>query len=619
MKRAMNQALLVVGLLLISNGLKAQVAGRISGYVRDPSGAVIAGAAVSAVSEEQHLRRTTTSDNTGFYDLVAMPPGSWVISADRPGFEKQVQTGVMLTTAQLLRLDMTLKVGAVQSEVTVVSSASLVNTVNQTLSGLVDDRRVQDLPLNGRNIMSMAGILPGVTNITAPQELGNTRAGPAMAVNGGRQVDNNFTFNGANFTHFGQTTGMNYPPPDAVQEVQIQTHNFDSQYGNSAGSQVSVVSKKGTNGFHGAAWEFLRNDQLNARSFFQPKRLTTRQNQAGGSGGGPIKRDRLFFFGYYQKLWNRPQSGSTVALVPSDAQRNGDFTALRTALKNPNDALTGQPYTDSSGRPCVQGNMILPGCISPAAKNILDQFIPHTPNGSFVGVVPTPSSNYSYMGRIDYLQSIKHNIYGHFYVDSYQQTFANGNIQPFVTGARAVQNKDFSLTSTYTLKPTLINEVTFDYLHATSSDTPNKQYTPSSLGIPLPPGLNGEGISTSVSGYFNLNTADPNAQDYINWHLRESMTWIHGRHSLKWGYEMYKVDFTLNSKFTNGRSVTFSGAQTGDAMADFLLGNFDQLSVTFGQPGSNPVQWKHFFYIQDEFKAARRFTLTFGTRWEPYF
>src|SRR5438874_8307785 len=157
MKRATAQALFVVGLLLISNGLKAQVAGRISGYVRDPSGAVIAGAAVSAVSEEQQLRRTTTSDNTGFYDLVAMPPGSWVISADRPGFEKQVQTGVMLTTAQLLRLDMTLKVGAVQSEVTVVSSASLVNTVNQTLSGLVDDRRVQDLPLNGRNIMSLAG------------------------------------------------------------------------------------------------------------------------------------------------------------------------------------------------------------------------------------------------------------------------------------------------------------------------------------------------------------------------------------------------------------------------------------------------------------------------------
>src|SRR5262249_51099563 len=178
---------------------------------------------------------------------------------------------------------------------------------------------------------------------------------------------------------------------------------------------------------------------------------------------------------------------------------------------------------------------------------------------------------------------------------------------------------DYSLSSTYTVSPTLINEATFDYMHAASSDEPNKQYTPSSLGIPLPPGLNGEGISTSVSGYFNLSTADPNAQDYINWHFRDSMTWIRGRHTLKWGYELYKVDFTLNSKFTNGRSVSFSGASTGDALADFTLGVFDQLSVTFGQPGSNPIAWKHFFYFQDEFKVAPRFTLTIGTRYEPYF
>src|SRR5438128_2739857 len=160
--------------------------------------------------------------------------------------------------------DPILKVGAIQSEVTVASTATLVNTTNQTLSGLVDDRRVQDLPLNGRNILGLAGILPGVTTVFAPQEINNTRAGPSMSVNGGRAVDNNFTFNGANFVHFGQTTGLNYPPPDAVQEVRIQTHNFDSQYGNSAGSQVSVTSKAGSNSFHGTAWEFLRNDQLNA-------------------------------------------------------------------------------------------------------------------------------------------------------------------------------------------------------------------------------------------------------------------------------------------------------------------------------------------------------------------
>ena len=170
-----------------------------------------------------------------------------------------------------------------------------------------------------------------------------------MSVNGGRSVDNNYTFNGANFTHFGQTTGMNYPAPDAVQEIRVQTHNFSAEFGNNAGSQVTVTSKSGSNQFHGTAWEFLRNDKLNARSFFQPRRPTTRQNQAGASAGGPVKKDKLFVFGYYQKLWNRPEVGSTVTIVPTDAQRLGDFSASRVALRNPTDGLTGQPLTASSG------------------------------------------------------------------------------------------------------------------------------------------------------------------------------------------------------------------------------------------------------------------------------
>lgn len=604
--------------LVFSCAMHAQVAGRISGFVRDATGAVVAGATVTATSAEQQLKRATTSNGTGFYDLQAIPPATYEILVENAGFEKQLQRGVTLTTGQSLRLDVELKLGAVQSEVTVTSTATLVNTTSTALSSLVDDRRVQDLPLNGRNVMGLAGILPGVTNVFAPQEMTNTRTGPSMAVNGGRAVDNNFTFNGANFTHFGQTTGLNYPPPDAVQEVRIQTHNFDSQYGNSAGSQVSVTSKAGSNALHGSAWEFLRNDQLNARSFFQPKRPTIRENQAGAAAGWPIKKDKLFVFGYYQKLWNRPQSGSAVALVPTAAQRGGDFTGLSATLKDPNDPLTGKPLTDSTGRPCVQGNVILPGCLSPAAQKIL-QFIPQSPNGTYASLIATPSGNYSYMTRVDYLQGVKHTIYGHAFVDSYQQTFANGNIQPFVTGARKVDNQDFSITSTYTFSPNLINEATFDYMHSSSSDTPNKQYPPSTLGIPIPPGLNNATMSTNVNGYFNLATADPNAQDYINWHFRDSMTWIHGRHAVKWGYEMYKVDFTLNSAFTNTRSVTFSGAATGNAMADYMLGVFDQLSVVFGQPGSNPVAWKQFFYVQDEFKATPRLTLTIGTRWEPYF
>ncbi|MFN0106887.1 MAG: carboxypeptidase regulatory-like domain-containing protein, partial [Bryobacteraceae bacterium] len=343
----------------------AQVTGSISGFVRDPSGAAVVGAAVTARSTEQQLTRNTVTDSTGFFNILALPSGTFDVTTAVTGFERQVQNGVRLSLAENLRLDFTLKVGSVQSEVTVNSTATLVNTTSQTLSGLVDDRRVQDLPLNGRNVMSLARILPGVLNVNAPQEMGNTRAGPNMSVNGGRSADNNFTFNGANFTHFGQTTGLNFPPPDAVQEIRIQTHNFTSEYGNNSGSQVSITSKAGTNQFHGSAWEFLRNDKLNARSFFQPRRPTSRQNQAGAAGGGPIRKDKLFGFGYYQKLWNRPESGSTQALVPTDAERAGNFTGAA-ALRNINDPLTGRPMTDATGQPCVAANIVARGCISKA-------------------------------------------------------------------------------------------------------------------------------------------------------------------------------------------------------------------------------------------------------------
>jgi hypothetical protein len=457
--------------------------------------------------------------------------------------------------------------------------------------------------------------------------MANSRGGPTMSVNGGRAVDNNFTFNGANFTQFGQTTGINFPPPDAVQEIRIQTHNFSNEYGNSAGSQVSVTSKAGTNSFHGVAWEFLRNDKLNARSFFQPVRPTSRQNQTGAAAGGPIKKNKLFFFGYYQKLWNRPQSGSAVALVPTDPQRAGDFSSLNTKLKNPNNSVTGQPMLDSSGRPCVNNNIISPSCINPAAETILNKFVPHSSTGSVLSLVPTPSGNYSTMGRLDSIQGTKHNLYGHWFIDHYNQTFSGGNALStalpsgtlnYMTGSRVVDDKDFSVTSTYMFSPTLLNELTVDYLHSYSRDSKNASYPPQSLGINLPEGSQGEDLAINVTGLFSLGAANPAAMDYRNWHGRDSMSWIRGRHTMKWGYELYRVAWYLNTN-ANIRDVSFSGAFTGNGMADFMLGYFDTMDVYYGNPSSRPLGWKHYFYWQDEFKVNGRLTLTYGVRYEPYF
>ena len=262
-------ALLTVA--LVAAPAAAQVAtGNITGYVKDASGAAIPDVTVTAKMVEQQTSRTAQTNAEGFYNLLSLPPGKYEITFEVKGFQKQTQTGLELTVGQNLRVDSALQLGSVETQVTVSSQAPLVDTTSATITGLIDDQRVQDLPLNGRNVIALARILPGVLNVNAPQSMGDARGGPEMDVNGGRPNMNLFTFNGGYFNNPSRNTGINFPPPDAIQEVRIQTHNFSAEYGRNPGSQVNVVSKTGTNEFHGAAWEFLRNDALNARNFFSP-------------------------------------------------------------------------------------------------------------------------------------------------------------------------------------------------------------------------------------------------------------------------------------------------------------------------------------------------------------
>ena len=351
--------------LHLSMNVEAQVAGTISGYVRDESGAVVPGVDVKATMLGQKVTRSTVSDETGFFNLLAMPRGNYVIEAQLPGFATERSTAE-LTAGQNLRVDFKMNLGQLQEVVEVSAAAALVETRSATMSGLVDDRRVQELPLNGRNVVELARTLPGITDVQASQEMGSTRGGPTLIVHGASRGQNNFTLNGSNFTNFSQTAGFNPPPPDAVQEIRVQTSTFSAEYGNNAGAQVSMVTKAGSNDFHGSVWEFHRNDKLNARSFFQPRRPKQRQHQPGASAGGRLLPNKLFYFGSFQALSNRAEAGSSQALVPTDAQRLGDFSGLSTALRNPVDPITGRPFADASGPSCVSANGINPNCISPA-------------------------------------------------------------------------------------------------------------------------------------------------------------------------------------------------------------------------------------------------------------
>jgi carboxypeptidase family protein/TonB-dependent receptor-like protein len=595
--------------------LYAQVGGTISGYVQDQGGGAMPGATVTAESGGRQLVRSTTTNATGFFDFQALPRGTYVVKVAMSGFETQVQKDVEVTAGANVRLDYALKVGGLAEEVVVSGRTTMVETRNATQSNLIDDQRVQDLPMNGRNVVALAGTYAGVTAIRASQDTSDGRQGPIMSVNGGNQNHNLFTLNGAVFTHFNQTTGFNPPPPDAIQEIRIQTHNFSAEYGHTAGSQVSIVSKAGTNQFHGTAWEFHRNSALNAKSFFQTRKPQQRQNQSGASAGGAIVRNKLFWFGSYQRLWDRSEAGSSQTIVPTDAQRAGNFTALSSQLRNPVDPITGAAFTDSSGAPCVAGNIISPGCISPVSKLLLQQYVPTSPSGTVVTLSPAPRDHAVYMARGDYHFSGKNQLNAHFFADRSDSSSWPGNLNYVQQGVFSDVNQ-FGVSDTHIFSPRLVNEATFSYLTSRSGGGALTQIAPRDQGVNVDVGNDGRGMSYSVSGSINLSYPGVNAQDYTSWQVKDTMTFNVGNHTLKWGYEFIRPVFEFNLALT--RSASFTGIRTGNAVADFMIGAFDNSTIEFGIADHSPRTVKHQMFIEDSYKVHPHLTLDYGLRYEPF-
>jgi outer membrane receptor protein involved in Fe transport len=593
--------------------------GNIAGYAKDTSGAAIPDVTVTAKMVEQQTTRTTQTDSEGFYNMLALPPGRYEMTFEGKGFQKQTETGLVLTVGQNLRVDSTLQLGSVETQVTVGAEAPLVDTTSATISGLIDDRRVVDLPLNGRNIMSLARILPGVLNVNAPQSMGDARGGPEMDVNGGRPNMNLFTFNGGYFNNPSRNTGINFPPPDAIQEVRIQTHNFSAEYGRNPGSQVNVVSKAGTNEFHGAAWEFLRNDALNARNFFSPSVPSLKQNQFGAAAGTRIIRDKLFVFGTYEGLRDHRQAQTVESFLPSAAERAGDFTASGATLTNPVDPITNQPLTDASGNPCVANNKIAPGCLSPVTQKLLG-FVPQTPSNTLVALASNPRVGDLFMTRGDWNHSEKHRVYGSFYYANNSQDsplLASGGTIPgymsesFVTNTRNVVANDI-----YTFSPSLINQFTFSFLNSGSNQLQGKKVDPSEFGINMPQYVPGGSVNVNVGGNFVLGSGFTTRFFSHNYQFRDSMNWIKGRHNFKFGFELLHLQF--EQIFIGSPNFSFNGTRSGDPFADFMLGAFNSLQLNFGVRDTNTTTNAMSGFFQDEWKVTPRFTLTLGIRYEPF-
>ncbi len=608
--------------LLLSSVARGQVSGTMSGNVTDTSGAVVPDAKLTATIEGRGTTFSATTNTEGYYIFTALEPGTYTLSVEKQGFEHYLQKGLDVSVRQNLRVDVSLVVGAVSQSVTVTGGARQVDTVSATVSGLVNDQRIVDLPLNGRNVIDLASVLPGVLNVNASEAVTYAISGPTMNVNGGRGNWNFFTLDGAYFLNGGRNTGLNYPPPDAVQEFRMQTASFDAQYGFNAGSQMAVVSKTGTNMFHGDVYEFLRNTVLDTRNWFSSSVPALIRNQFGGTAGGAIKKDKIFYFGSFQALNEHPQAVANESVVPTGPERTGDFTgASGVVLTDPTNSVTGASLTTPSGALCVNNNIIDPSCISPVAQKVLSSIpTPGNAAGTIVAVGASPVHVYNYFGRMDFNLSPKNVLFGHFYLDhnATVDPTAGGTLSTFMSDSYGLQTTMAVLSDTYTIKPNVVNQALVSFMRSASRAAPNKTFTPTDLGMVNMPQYDPTGgISDYVSGAFTTDSSfvasDAKSNNY---QLRDSITWIHGRHTIAFGGEdLFPTSYVQHS--LQQPTFIFSGSRSGNPLADFMLGSYSELQMMFSGIDENSYTNQPDLFFQDTFKVTPRFTLTMGLRWEP--
>src|SRR6202451_3115886 len=329
MRSAKTLTLFLVALLTVSNVAAQQITGSIRGTVSDPSGAVVQAAAVTAKQIETGLTRLAVTDKQGEYVLVELPIGHYQLEVQAKGFETYLQQGISLDVDQTATVAVHLKLGSEKQRVEVSANATMVQPTVSSLGQTVMEREILDLPLDGRNFSQLGLLQPGVVPLTPGllEAGGPARQNQAYAVDGQRPESNNFMIDGADNESSVDGGFVLRPPIDAIAEFKILSHNANAEFGRNTGSTTNIVTRSGTNSFHGAAWEFLRNDAMDSSDYFTQGIQPLKQNQFGATFGGPILKDKTFFFGYYEGFRNR--EGETVpATVLLLAERQGNFAEL---------------------------------------------------------------------------------------------------------------------------------------------------------------------------------------------------------------------------------------------------------------------------------------------------
>jgi len=592
----------------------ADPTGAITGSVTDPTGASIAGAKVTAVSVSTGLTRSTVTGENGVYLLPLIPVGGYTVSIERTGFRRYEQRGIEVKADSTDSVDVALQLGSAADTVTVEANAEMIETRSGTLSQVVGTMKIVDLPLNGRNAATLVLLSPGTADLGAGNSRGSgdTLQGASypgaqsITSNGSRADGVNYHLDGgSNIDHY---TNVNnpFPNPDALEEFSVQTNNYSAEFGRASGAVVNVITKSGTNAYHGDVFEFLRNGALNARNYFAPIHDQLKRNQFGGTFGGPIKKDRLFFFGSYQGTQIRNISEGNSAFVLTDAQRRGDFSSVNRQLVDP---ITRAPFP---------GNKIPASQIDPVTAKLLPLLpIPGSSDGLLVFARPAKEHENQFLGRADYNLS-KQRIYGRYFYTRYPRDAVSGaqNLIQSLGGFEFF-NQSASVSHTYTFTPTFVNNFIASWNYNDGNALSGAPFSLPSLGLPIATQTPPE-IRVEVTGFFTINTGAPGEFRRENYHFADSAHWVMGKHEIAFGGDFLRMKVDLINSFRQGGRFRFRGTKyTGDARADFLVGILDRFQQGGGEYAARRGNLGSLF-VQDNIHVSRKLSLNLGLRWDPF-
>ena len=606
--------------------------GTIVGTVTDTTGAVIPSAKVKVTDESTSISRETNANEQGYFVVPGLRPSTYSVTIEAAGFGASVRKGIILQADETATLNQTVSVQQSTEIVEVKAEANQVNTATSTVNEVVDQRRVVELPLNGRNAASLLLVVAGA--IPAPGndvDQGNTKTFPTtvtVSTNGSRQNQVSFRLDGANNNDLYTNANQPFPFPDALQEFSVQTANYSAKYGGNAGGVVNVVTRAGSNEVHGNGFEFVRNAEFNARNFFAATRDQLKRNQFGGTIGGPIviphlyngKNKDFFFFGY-QGTRIRNIGGTTSFIAPTAANVNGDFSNVLNASDPANPFAKATTVIDPLTGTAFPGNKIPASRFDPAAVAFF-KYIPIVSggNGRIFYSVPLAQNFDEYLGRVDHSFSEKDRLTGRYFFDRFQNAgFLDKTDYLSNSNFSVINSQNAMLSETHVVSATALNEARISF----SRETSNRGPAPGSISLAdLGAKLYQPGVKTiegiNVSGFFNPSQTDPAAFIRNQYNLSDDFNWVLGKHSLSFGASATRGQVLLRNQFRTSGSYTFTADVTNDALASFLLGYVRTFTQGFGEFKDNILNsWSS--YVQDDFHISRRLTLNLGLRYDPLF